>query len=135
MDKLKEWSEENHHYGCGVKCMSYVTKRSASQIRKMTKGNYPDGIEIISILKKLGFKTITPFRPRILEPHKHIAITPSLNSVGEFHFCVLWYKNGLKVYDPIKSKELKRYVSRNKKKLQPNEHILTSWASIIEVYK
>ena len=126
--------EKKHHFGCGVQCLSYVIGKPSSAIRKLTQDNYPDGPEIVSILKNMGFKIRTPFRSSISRSgRQNIVITPSLNTPSEFHFCVIWYDNGIKCWDPVKSKQKKRYVSRNKKSLQPNETIITSWTSVIEI--
>ena len=119
--------------GCGIQCISKVSGKSPSQIRKMASADFISHREVVSILKTLGYKVKTPFRSTIFENKKYIVTVPSLNNVGEFHFVVMWYKNGINVFDPVTSKSKKRYVSVNKKNLSANEFKVLSWTSLIEV--
>lgn len=120
-------------YGCGIQCIAKVAYLQPNDVRNMATNDFPSHTEVVSILKTLGYKIKTPFCSTIFENKKYIVTVPSLNNVGEFHFVVMWYDNGIKVFDPVKSRSKKRYVSVNKKNLSANEFKVLSWTSIIEV--
>lgn len=125
--------EKKHSLGCGIQCIAYVTERKPSEIRELATCNFPGHREIVSILKQLGHKIKTPFRSTIFEGRSYIATVPSLNIPGEFHAVVLWYENGVKVFDPVTSRKKKKYVHQNRNKLRPNEFKLLTWTSLIDV--
>ena len=119
---------------CGIQCVAKVSNLKPSDVRNIASGDIISHLEVESILKTLGYKVKTPFRSTIFENKKYIVTVPSLNNLGEFHFVVMWYgKNGINVFDPVKSKSKKRYVGVNKKNLSVNEFKVLSWTSIIEV--
>ena len=119
---------------CGIQCVAKVSNLQPSDVRNIASCDIISHLEVVSILKTLGYKVKTPFRSTIFENKKYIVTVPSLNNVGEFHFVVMWYgKNGVNVFDPVSSKSKKRYVGVNKKNLSANEFKVLSWTSIIEV--
>lgn len=130
----------NHSDGCGIQCISFLSKIKADKIREMATCNFIDNAEVVSILKKIGFKAKQKIKPTIYPNKKYIVVVPSLNNRGEFHFVVAWCKenkNGsvgkVQVYDPVVNPSKKRYVSQTKKKLSRNEFKIRSWTSVIEV--
>lgn len=131
----------NHSDGCGIQCVSYISKKNPNEIRKICSTNFINNFEIISLLKKFGFKAKQLFRCTICSNRKYIVIVPSLNNVGEFHYVVVWCnqnKNGtarkVQVFDPVTNPAKKRYVSQTKNKLSENEVKICSWTSVIEVF-
>ena len=127
-DQIKEnWP------GCGIQCIAEVTKIPAKDIRAMATGDFVSHVEVVRILKSLKYKVKTPFRSTILENRKYIVTVPSLNNVGEFHFVVMWYGEGVEVFDPVRCESKRRYVSVNKKNLLPNEFNVLAWGAVIEI--
>lgn len=80
----------NHSDGCGIQCVSYVSKVKADSVREMASDDFINNAEVVSILKKLGLKARQLFNPRIYPNRKYIVIVPSLNNIGEFHYVVVW---------------------------------------------
>lgn len=126
-----------HSNGCGVQCIAEVTGKNPDAIRIMASGNFISAVEVVYILKKLGFKVKTPFRPTIFGNKKYIAIVPSLNTPGEFHFVVLSHSTkGVCVWDSNNGCEKKKYyVNQDQTILKKNEFRIVAWTSIIEVIK
>jgi len=122
----------NHSNGCGICAMAYVTKISASKLRKLAKSDYPDEFEIMKILKSLGYKVTRPLTQTIRHGKKYIATVASLNYVGGLHFVVIYLNDNytLCVYDPAGGN---KYVGRNRKTLKANEFKIESWTSIIAI--
>lgn len=128
----------NHSEGCGIRCISHVTKVKPNKVREVASANYLHHAEVVSILKKLGFKAKQLTKSTLYPNKKYIVTVPSLNNVAEFHFVVAWCnedKNGfslpVQVFDPMIN--AKKYVSQSKKNLSKNEFRIVSWTSIIEV--
>lgn len=127
-----------HHLGCGVQCASKVSGIPAKKVREYFSDNFPGNREIVSFLKSNGISAMEPKRPRLFPGYKYIAVVPSLNIVGGYHYVVLWIrtrKDGsfieTHVWDPVKNGN--RYVSSKKKDLKPNEINILSWAEVIRV--